>query len=85
MSAENGATGERDTAEVRASSDALQALLTEAGIPGRAAVAGFRQEVAVVATGAAHLAAVEALSERIRALGFRYVTVDLDSLARADA
>ncbi|MEX0893907.1 MAG: hypothetical protein WEB88_17190 [Gemmatimonadota bacterium] len=63
----------------------LQALLAEAGIPGSAAVAGFRQEVAVVATGAAHLAAVEALSQRIRALGFRYVTVDLETLARADA
>lgn len=64
---------------------ALGTLLAEAGIPGEASVAGFREEVAVVATGAAHLDRVAALTGRIRELGFRYVTVDLAALARPDA
>ena len=68
-----------------ARSAALDRLLAEAGIPGRGSAQGFRAEVAVVATGPAHLRAVEALAGRIRALGFRYVTVDLDTLARPDA
>jgi hypothetical protein len=79
----SGQPGGRASAAARGS--ALRALLAEAGIPAEAAVAGFRQEVAVVVTSAAHLPGVEALAARIRGLGFRYVTVDLERLARPDA
>ena len=64
--------------------DAVRALLVEVGLPDtRVTSAGAARDVAVV-----HGATPEqlaGLSQRVRALGFRYLTVDLEDIAGTDA
>lgn len=58
----------------------LVALLREAGVGGGASVAGAQADIAVVHD--ATPAEVQPLEARIRELGFRHVTVDLDTVGR---
>lgn len=59
----------------------LNALLRAAGVGSHATLAGAHGDIAVVH--GALPASVLPLAERIRALGFRHVTVDLASLPGA--
>lgn len=54
-----------------------EALLAAAGIPAPVSLAGHAQDVLVVHAAASTLPDVHALSSSLRALGFRYVTIDI--------
>ncbi|HEY8483185.1 MAG TPA: hypothetical protein VIL13_01145 [Longimicrobiales bacterium] len=56
-------------------------LLREHGIEGaRVSAAGHQSEIAAVEVSAAHIARLVELAPEIKALGFRYVAVDLASV-----
>jgi hypothetical protein len=64
--------------------DAIRALLAEVGmVNARVSSAGAANDVAVVH--GATLEQLASLSQRVRALGFRYLTVDLEDIASTDA
>jgi hypothetical protein len=56
---------------------AAQRLLAGAGVAAQVDVAGHAGDVLVVHASPADLARLRPLTDRLRALGFRYVTVDL--------
>lgn len=58
----------------------LDALLREEHIPARADVAGPAADIAVI-IGAVEPSRIRPLSERVRSLGFRFVTIELDAHA----
>lgn len=55
-----------------------RALLREGGVAAEVEAAGFQDDIAAVRAGAGALAQVAALAESIRALGFRYVALELE-------
>jgi hypothetical protein len=57
---------------------ALEALLRAEGIPARGDAAGAGADIAVIA-GAIDPARIRPLSDRVRALGFRFITIELDA------
>lgn len=62
--------------------EAVAALLDREGIPYEGvSVAGADDDVAVVKTRDVDADRMAAIAKRIRALGFRYVTIDLESVA----
>jgi uncharacterized HAD superfamily protein len=62
--------------------EAMAALLDREGIAYEGvSVAGAHDDVAVVRTRDVDADRMAALAKRIRALGFRYVTIDLESVA----
>ncbi len=62
------------------------AMLAEAGLDGAVTVAGHREDVLVVAAPASCRARLAAMAPGLKALGFRYVTLELGAGdARADA
>jgi len=56
---------------------AVEAILAREGIPGSACVAGHAGDVAALSVPAETLARLAALAPEIKALGFRYVAVEL--------
>lgn len=56
---------------------AAQRLLAGAGVSAQVGVAGHASDVLVVHASPADLPRLRPLTDRLRALGFRYVTVDL--------
>ncbi len=56
---------------------AVEAILAREGIAGRAAVAGFAGDVAALTVGPESLARLAELAPEIKALGFRYVALEL--------
>ncbi len=56
---------------------AVQAILAREGIEGYATVAGHVGDVAALAVAPEHLARLAELAPEIKALGFRYVAIDL--------
>jgi uncharacterized protein with GYD domain len=62
--------------------DEMAALLEKEGIAFESvAIAGAEADVAVVRTPDVDADRMAAIAKRIRALGFRYVTIDLETLA----
>ncbi len=56
---------------------AIEAILAREGIAGSAAVAGFAGDVAAVRVAPEALARLAELAPEIKALGFRYVALEL--------
>ena len=56
---------------------AAQRLLAGAGLGAQVEIAGHASDVLVVHAAPADVARLRPLTDRLRALGFRYVTVDL--------
>lgn len=56
---------------------AIEAILAREGLPGSAAVAGFAGDVAALSVAPESLARLAELAPEIKALGFRYVAVEL--------
>lgn len=56
---------------------AVEAILAREGIAGHATVAGHMGDVAALAVAPAHLARLAELAPEIKALGFRYVAIEL--------
>ena len=56
---------------------AIEAILAREGIAGHATVAGHAGDVAALAVGTEHLARLAELAPEIKALGFRYVALEL--------
>jgi hypothetical protein len=62
--------------------EAMAALLDREGIPYEGvSIAGAQNDVAVVRTRDVDADRMAAMAKRIRALGFRYVTIDLEAVA----
>jgi len=57
---------------------AVEAILEREGIAGHASVAGHVDDVAALAVGPEHLARLAELAPEIKALGFRYVAIELE-------
>lgn len=75
-------TGE--SSDPRARAAAAERLLAEAGIGGtRVRAAGRVGEIAAVEAPPGCVARVRELAPRIRALGFRYVALDLEACAES--
>lgn len=60
---------------------AVEAILAREAIAGSAAVAGFAGDVAALLVAPDALARVAELAPEIKALGFRYVAIDLEAEA----
>lgn len=56
---------------------AAEQILAREGIEGRVAIAGHAADVAAVSVRMEHLARLAELAPEIRAVGFRYVAIDL--------
>ena len=56
---------------------AVEAILAREGIAGQATVAGHMGDVAALAVAPVHLARLAELAPEIKALGFRYVAIEL--------
>ncbi len=56
---------------------ALEAILAREGIVGHASVAGHVGDVAALAVASEHLARLAELAPEMKALGFRYVAIEL--------
>ncbi|MBI4544626.1 MAG: hypothetical protein HY703_05505 [Gemmatimonadetes bacterium] len=64
--------------------EAVERLLRDRGLEGvRVTAAGHEREIAALETAAPHLAKLARLAPEIKALGFRYVAVDLAAARQA--
>ncbi len=57
---------------------AVEAILAREGIAGRASAAGFADDVAALLVAPEALARLAELAPEIKALGFRYVAIELE-------
>lgn len=71
------------TTDERGRCRAAETLLRAAGVDARVAAVGADAEIASVDAAPAALSAVQGLSGRIKALGFRYVALALDTERRS--
>lgn len=58
---------------------AAEAILAREGLPARVSATGHAGDVAAVTVPAAHLARLAELAPELKALGFRYVAIDLEA------
>lgn len=58
---------------------AAEAILAREGLPGKVSVAGHAGDVAAVIVPPEHLARLAELAPELKALGFRYVAIDLEA------
>jgi hypothetical protein len=59
--------------------DAAQAILAREGIPALVTIAGHARDVAAVSAAPEHLARLAELAPEVKALGFRYLALELQA------